>query len=106
MIAVALLFGSRAVSADIQGSTDISNTIFDVTMPVLCGIYQLLVSVAGAIATFVLVYAGVRWIGSNDDPGERKVAKTVMIYTVVGLVIVIVAASLVSLMISGEILPC
>ena len=90
----------------IQGSTEIATAIFDKTIPILCGIYHLLFYIAGAIAAFVVTYAGVKWITSGDDPGARKQAKTMFSYVVVGLMLVIIASALISLVISGDILPC
>ena len=84
----------------------VGSVIYGVSVIVICAIYRILVYIAGGIATFVIVYAGIKWIGSSEDPGARKIAKSMIIYTGVGLIIVLIAAGFVSLIISGDPVPC
>ncbi|MFC2154354.1 pilin [Candidatus Altiarchaeota archaeon] len=58
---------------------------------VVCMIYRVIIRVAGAIAGLVFVIAGVKWVASQDDPGERKQAKETMKNAIIGLIIIVVA---------------
>lgn len=62
---------------------------------------NLLMMIAGAIATLVIVINGIKWTGSSDDPGARKQAKQGIIHAIVGLVIVMIAVNVVALIYTG-----
>ena len=59
---------------------------------------------AGAIASLVIILAGVRWVTAADDPGARNGAKTTIISAFVGLIIIMIAVYIVAVVING-ILP-
>ena len=61
---------------------------------------SLLELIAGAVATLIIVMNGVKWIGSSDDPGARKQAKEGIVHAIVGLVIVLIAVEVVTLIYS------
>jgi len=73
------------------------------TADVICTIAKnlriMLELIAGAIAALVIVINGIKWTGSSDDPGARKQAKAGIIHAVVGLVIVLIAVEVVSLVV-------
>lgn len=69
-------------------------------------IARLLTYIAGAIAVLFLVYGGVRYLTAQDD-GATKNARAIIQNAVIGLVIAIVAYSIVSIvsgLLSGQFL--
>ena len=67
----------------------------------ICGIfgniYYLLYSIAGGIGTVIITLQGIKWIGSAEDREIRKQAKQGIIHAVIGLIIVILAVSIVEM---------
>jgi len=61
-----------------------------------CRIMQIVIFIIGAVATLVIIFAGLKWIGSGEDPEARNQAKQLIIHAIVGVVIVILAAFIVS----------
>jgi len=57
----------------------------------ICIIGSVLITIAGAIASIVIVSAGLKWVSSGDDPGARKQAKQMIIHAVVGLIIILLS---------------
>lgn len=49
-------------------------------------------TIAGLVAVAVLVYAGVSYATSGGEPGKTKKASQAMVYALIGLVIVLLAA--------------
>jgi hypothetical protein len=49
---------------------------------------------AGIIAVIVIVVGGIRYTTSNGDPANVKNAKNTILYAVVGLVVIIMAAGI------------
>ncbi|MFC2154523.1 hypothetical protein ACFLRC_03460 [Candidatus Altiarchaeota archaeon] len=72
-------------------SSDPADDIYSPIACVICVVYQALIAVAGFIAGMVFVIAGVKWIYSQADPGERKAAKMAMVAALIGLIIINVA---------------
>jgi hypothetical protein len=72
---------------------------------VICGVLNsvrtVLYIVAGGIGVVVITLQGIKWAGSADDPGARKQAKEGIIHAIVGLIIVLVAIALVSMIFTG-----
>ena len=60
----------------------------------LTGIFTWIYMIMGALAVIFLVYGAIQYIISRGDPGKMAQAKTTMIYAVVGLIIVILAATI------------
>lgn len=67
----------------------------------ICRIMQIFFLIAAGIAALVIVIAGIKWIGSGDDPGARNAAKSTIVSAIIGLVIVLIAVYLVSWLVSG-----
>lgn len=63
-------------------------------------IMRIVFSLAGAIALLVLVIGGFRYVLSRGDPGGTAKAKGTIIYGIVGLLVVFVAASIVTFVIN------
>ena len=78
-----------------------STAVGQVLCQIINNLRNMLMMVAGAIATLVIVINGIKWSGSSDDPGARKQAKQGVIHAIVGLVIVMIAVSVVALIYSG-----
>lgn len=49
---------------------------------------------AGIVAVIVIIYGGVRYVTANGDPNNVKSAKNAIMYAVVGLVVVMMAAAM------------
>lgn len=54
------------------------------------GIY----GIAGVVAVGFIVYAGIQYIMSSGDPGKIAKAKNTILYSAIGLVIIILAAAI------------
>jgi hypothetical protein len=67
----------------------------------LCKIASLVFLIVGAVAALVIIMAGLRWTTSGDDPGARQAAKTTIISAFVGIIIVVIAVYIVSVVING-----
>jgi hypothetical protein len=70
---------------------------------VLDNIGFLLYMIAGAIGIVVIVLQGIKWAGSAEDPGARKQAKQGIIHAIIGLIIVLLAVSIVRIVFVGDI---
>jgi len=81
---------------------DFANYVWWKVMPIICGLYYTFILIAGALAAVMIVYAGIKWIGSSDDPAARKSAKETIIHAIVALIIIVVASRIVDLLIAGE----
>ena len=49
---------------------------------------------AGIVAVAFIVYGGVQYITANGDPGKITKAKRTILYAVIGLVVVLLAAAI------------
>ena len=78
---------------DSQSAKDIVN--------ILCKFICLIASVAPAIAALAMIYGGLRYVTSAEDPGARSVAKTIIISALVGLVLVMISLAMVNMVVSG-----
>jgi lysylphosphatidylglycerol synthetase-like protein (DUF2156 family) len=74
---------SRAQGSCASGGADVSN--------VLKVVLQILSWVAGVVAIFMIVIAGLKYITAAGDSGSVSSAKNTLIYALVGLVIVALA---------------
>lgn len=57
--------------------------------------------VAGIVAIIIIVLGGIRYTSSNGDPGSIKAAKDTILYAVVGLVVVMMAAAITDFVINN-----
>jgi hypothetical protein len=86
---LALLLASGAVGAAL--SDDISFPAINF----ICGIFSGIKLAGGAVASLVLVYSGLKWVGESDDPGARKNARDHMKWAIVGILVIIMADAMV-----------
>jgi len=70
---------------------------------IVCGLYYGFVLIAGGLATLMIVYAGVKWLTSADDPGERKNAKDMIKHAIIALLLILAAAGLMNILVGGEV---
>lgn len=62
----------------------------------LTNIFNIVLGVVGALAFFMLVVAGFRYTISQGDSTKIADAKRMMIYSIVGLVVIALAATIVN----------
>jgi hypothetical protein len=87
-------FGPVACNcSDSQSVKDVVN--------ILCKFICFLASVAPPIAALVMIYGGLRYVTSAEDPQARNAAKTIIISALIGLIIVMISLALVNLIVSG-----
>ncbi len=79
----------------VMGAEGEENIHFALTY-IICRIFQIIFYIAGAITALVIVVAGIKWIGSGDDPAARGSAKNTIVHAIIGLIIVLIAVFLVS----------
>ncbi|MFH1835815.1 MAG: pilin [Methanobacteriota archaeon] len=100
------LLGILLLASFVVATEATVGTWSETTAQQICSIVNnirwLLEMIAGAVATLVIVINGIKWIGSSDDPGARKQAKEGIVHAVVGLVIVLIAVEVVSLIYSQQ----
>ncbi|MEM4347405.1 MAG: hypothetical protein QW802_02325 [Candidatus Altiarchaeota archaeon] len=73
----------------------------DVLTCLICRVFYLIFWATAAIAALVILIAGVKWIGSGDDPSARGAAKGTIVHAIIGLIIVIIAVFLVWWVVGG-----
>ena len=64
------------------------------------GIAGVIALISGIIAVIIILTAGLRYVTSGGDPGKVKSAKDAIIATIVGLVIIVLADSIISFVLS------
>jgi len=83
------------------GTVAAQTTVVSLINALICRLITILWGVSAAVATIVIVIAGIRWIGSSEDAGARAQAKSTIVHALIGLIIVIVALSIVNYAITG-----
>jgi len=78
----------------------IAADFFKPTILFLCTVYVALIQISGAIAFLVIIWAGIKYIGAYDDPGERKYAKEMIKHVFIGLLIIILAGAVIDMILS------
>lgn len=57
-------------------------------------------AVAGLAAVIIIILAGLAFMSSGGDPAKTKTAKATIAYTIVGLAIILLADSIISIIVS------
>ena len=83
------------------GTVAAQTTVVSLINALICRLITILWGVSAAVATIVIVIAGIKWIGSSEDAGARAQAKSTIVHAIIGLIIVIVALSIVNYAITG-----
>jgi hypothetical protein len=68
---------------------------------VVCTLFNLVLMVAGAIAALVIMFAGLKYMGAQDDPSKADNAKKMIGYALTGMVLVFIACPLVDLLVTN-----
>lgn len=63
---------------------------------VITTIINVMLFIAAALAVIMIIYGGIRYITAHGDEKQVKVAKDTIVYSVVGLIIAIIAYALVT----------
>lgn len=79
-----------------NGGTSVCNSRGDDAAKLIKVIVNILLFVLGAIAVIMIIVGGVRYTTSNGDAGSVKGAKDTILYSVVGLVVAILAYAIVN----------
>ncbi len=95
---ILLLAHMVMAQADTAAAQEASSIVCDI----LSNIKLFFMLIAAGVAIVIITINGIKWIGSSDDPGARKQAKEGIIHAVVGLIIVLIAVNIVSLVMTGE----
>lgn len=126
-LVVALLFGftvvvagligfSRSAAADVFSGVDCSGKAAasavcqDKNTPsnpltgndgLILRIARIVAIIAGVAATIMIIMSGFRYITANGDANQAAAARTTLIYSLIGLIVVVVAQSIVALVVSN-----
>ncbi len=68
---------------------------------VAVGIINAVIGVTGVIAVLMIVIGGINYATSSGDAGKAKKAKDTILYSAIGLVVVLLAFSLVNFVLGG-----
>jgi hypothetical protein len=63
-------------------------------------IIRIVLGIAGAVALLMITLSGFRYITSDGDPQKMNTAKNGIIYSLIGLVIAVIAQGLVTFVVS------
>jgi Type IV secretion system pilin len=76
------------------------NSVSDV-LKIVANVTQIGIMLAGGLAVVAILVAAIYYIVSGGDPGRTKLAKDILQYAVIGLVVIIISYALVSLIANG-----
>ena len=65
--------------------------------PVIYSIFDALWKVASTLVLLMMIYAGVKYVYSADDPGGRKQARSIIVNSLIGGIIVAILTTLFAL---------
>lgn len=68
---------------------------------VLSGVLNIVYIVAGVVAVVVIVVSGLMYIASNGDSNRIQAAKNALLYSIIGLVVVVMAFAITGFVIGG-----
>lgn len=72
-------------------------TIFDKVPGAVTAVF----SVVGIVAVGMIIFGGIRYSISRGDPGKLKLAKDTIMYALIGLVVTLLAFSIVTFVLNG-----
>lgn len=75
-----------------QSDLNLNNAPSAVGEAQIAGILGTVYLIAGVVAVVAIIIGGVRYIASNGDSSQIQAAKNTIMYAVVGLIVVILAA--------------
>ena len=80
----------------VSAPAGLAENIYTPITSVICEIFKGVVNITGALAAAFFMIAGIKWVASRDDAGARNSARTAMIHAIIGLIIVLIAKTLVA----------
>jgi heme O synthase-like polyprenyltransferase len=87
--------------AEIINESDIGYTGLTDSSNLMSGILNTVYFWAGIVAVGFIVYGGYLYVLSSGDPGKVRKAKDTLLYSVIGLVVVLVAFVVTRFVING-----
>ncbi|HDH41886.1 MAG TPA: hypothetical protein ENG12_05755 [Candidatus Altiarchaeales archaeon] len=93
-----LILGFLVMAIEIVAA---QTTVISLINALICRLITVLWGISAAVATIVIVVAGIKWIGSSEDAGARAQAKATIVHAIIGLIIVIIALSIVNWAVTG-----
>jgi len=66
-----------------------------------CRIMQIVLLIVSLITALVMIFAGLKWVGSGEDPDARGQAKQMITHAIIGFVLVVISAFIVSWVAEG-----
>jgi Type IV secretion system pilin len=85
--------GCQAVESDCKAGSDATGT--DTIKPIIGKVVDFLAYAIGALAIFMVIYGGFRYMMSGGDSGKVTESKNTILYALLGLAVVIFAKTLV-----------
>ena len=82
-------------------ASDPAKEIMDRVNDVVCSVLTIFVYISSGLAALMIIFAGVKYLTSGDDPEARSGAKTMIIYALCGLVAVLLACPVVDYLVTG-----
>lgn len=82
---------------DDVGGTENKTSLTDL----ITNVINVLLFVAGAIAVVMIIVGGIRYITSNGDQANVKAAKDTILYSVVGLIVALLAFAIVNFVVTS-----
>lgn len=67
----------------------------------ITNIINIMLFLAGAVAVLMIIIGGIRFVTSGGDAGSVKSAKDTVLYSVIGLIVVILAYAIVSFVVEN-----
>lgn len=101
-IANALLLAPMLVFAQgLSGGISIAGTAQNGLIPAILNLLSYFLILAAVIAAIYIIFGGVKYIISQGDESAAEEAKSTIVYAVIGLVVIGLAAALVNFIIQG-----
>ena len=117
LVVSALLFGSLALVAapsahavvdpkaevckGISGAGGDCTATKDTLPDLIKNVINILLYIIGAVAVIMIIIGGIRYVTSNGDQAHVKAAKDTIMYAVIGLIVAILAYSIVAFVTSN-----
>lgn len=67
---------------------------------ILLQVTRLVAFIGGTAAVIIIIIGGIKFITSGGDPGKISTAKNTVLYAMIGLAVIVLAASLISFVVS------
>lgn len=80
-----------------SGLTTVSGASTGSDLPTIAGkVVNTMLFIVGILAVIMIIFSGIRYITAHGDKGQVESAKNTLIYSIVGLVVAIIAYAIVS----------